>query len=259
MTDGKESSAFETTINGYYERLKAEEDYFQLMEIPRSATQKQIETAYTKKIEQDFPRSKIEHMADAGMKEKAVYILQRIDYMYSHLINFEKRAEYESKISAKIDKQETPADVPKEDPVEQARGNYKLGKSLYDQKAYPMALSALTEAVRLDPTKAAYFHQLGLCQLKDASLRREAEKNLQKAIELEPWNAGHHAALGMLYFNVKMHVRAKACFSEALSLDPENALAKKGLEKTGPRDKPSALKSAQDFLKKAMPSFFDKK
>ena len=49
------------------------------------------------------------------------------------------------------------------DPVETARSNYKLGKSLYEQKAYGMAISALEEAIRLDPGKAAYYLQLGVC------------------------------------------------------------------------------------------------
>jgi tetratricopeptide (TPR) repeat protein len=253
MTDDNELSQFEAAISRYYERCKGEEDYFELLGISPNATRKQIENAYTEKIEQEFPRTKIEHMTNPNIKEKAVFILQRIDYMYSQLINYEKRAQYEEKIN-----REKSAEIIKEDPLEQARSSYKLGKSLYDQKAYPMALSALEEAVRLNPKKAVYFHQLALCQIKDPSLRREAEKNLQKAIELEPWNAEHHAALGMLYYLVNMNARAKSSFLQALGLDPENALAKKGLAKMAPGDKPSISKTIGNFLKKAMPSFFDR-
>lgn len=259
MTTGNSTSdsAFDGTINQYYQRLNNQEDFFQLMGIPRNATQKQIEEAYSKMIQQEFPRTKIEPITEPGIKEKAVFILQRIDYMYTHLINHEKRAEYEAKLTEK--EAPPPEETPKEDPVEQARENFNLGKTLYDQRAYPMALSALKESVRLDPKKAAYFHQLALCQMKDAGLKREAEHNLLKAIELEPWNGGHHAALGMLYFNLKMNRRAEACFREALSLDPENTLAKKGMEKIDPRKGKSGMGSARDFLKKTMPSFFGKK
>jgi tetratricopeptide (TPR) repeat protein len=253
MTDKNELSPFETSISRYYDRCKGKEDYFELLGISHNATRKQIESAYTEKIEQEFPRTKIENMTNPDIKEKAVFILQRIDYMYSQLINYEKRAQYEEKISREKSREDI-----KENPLEQARSNYKLGKSLYDQKAYPMALSALEEAVRLDPKKALYYHQLALCQIKEPSLRHEAEKNLQTAIELEPWNAEHHATLGMFYYLVKMNARAESSFRHALSLDPENAMAKKGLEKMTPGDKPSISKSIGNFLKKTMPTFFDK-
>lgn len=256
MINGNTLSSFDAVVNDYYQRLNGKENYFQLMGIPRNATQKQIEEAYAKKIEREFPRNKIEPITDSGLKEKAVFILQRIDYMFSHLVDFDKRSEYETQLL----KQEAPVqEVPKVDPVEQAREHFKLGKTLYDQKAYPMALSALKEAVRLDPKKAAYFHQLALCQMKDASLKREAEHNLRKALELEPWNGGHHAALGMLYFNLKMNRRAEACFRESLSLDPDNTLARRGLEKIGPQKNKTGLNSARDFLKKVMPTLFDRK
>ena len=253
MTEGNELSPFEAAISRYYERCKGNEDYFELLGISQGATRKQIDNAYTQKIEEEFPRAKIEHMNNPDIKEKAVFILQHIDNMYSQLIDYEKRGQYEEKIS----REKSTEDI-KEDPVEQARSNYRLGKSLYDQKAYPMALSALEEAVRLDPKKAAYFHQLALCQIKEPGLRHNAEKNLQKAIELEPWNAEHHAALGMLYYLAKMNARAESSFRQALSFDPENTMAKKGLEKIAPGDKPSLSKTVGNFLKKTMPSFFDR-
>ncbi|MCP5102695.1 MAG: hypothetical protein GY950_04915, partial [bacterium] len=197
---------------------------------------------------------KIEHMKNPKIKERVVFILQRIDYMYSMLTNFEKRGEYENKGY----RETTPEDIKEEDPLEAARSNYKLGKSLYDQKAYAMALSALKEAVRLAPNKAAYYHQLALCQTKVANLGHEVEKNLQKALELEPWNADHHATLGMFYYKVKMNVRAEACFRKALSFDPENGLAKKGLAQVAPNNDTSILKPVHNFLKKAMPTLFDR-
>lgn len=255
MTDSSELYKFEAVVSQYYERCKNnEEDYYQLLGIPRTAVQKVIEAAYTTKIEREFPRAKIEHMQNPEIKEKAVYILQRIDYMYSLLINPEKRAEYDKTVSREISLE----DIKEESPIEKAKNNFKLGKSLLEQKAYPMALTALTEAVRLDPNKAVYYQQLALCQGKVANLRREAEKNLQKAIELEPWNAKHHAALGILYYKLNMNVRAESSFREALSLDPENQLAIKGLAEVTPKQKPSSLKSFQNLLKKAMPSLFDK-
>ncbi len=150
---------------------------------------------------------------------------------------------------------EEPARVKGFDPVEKAKEHYKLGKSLYDQRAYPMAMSALKEAMRLDPGKALYYHQVALCQAKIKNMRREAEKNLRKAIELEAWNAEHYAALGMLYLLENLYHRAESYFKQALQYNPENALALKGLEKLHPEKDQASLK---DVLKKVLPSIFDK-
>ena len=144
------------------------------------------------------------------------------------------------------------------DRVETAKSNYKLGKSLYEQKAYAMAVSALKEAIRLDPGKASYYLQLGLCQVKIPQLRREAEANFQKAVELEPWNAEHYAAMGRLFYLEKLNHRAESYFRKALQLDPNNALAKKGLAEVSPGKK-SPLDSLQDGLKKIIPAIFDRK
>jgi len=251
----EKDGVFEAAVSRYYERFqKGDEDYFQLLDLSNNATQRQIEEAYTKKIETEFPRSKIEPLPDKELKEKAVYILQRIDYMYTQLIDYEKRAQYNKTRAEKS----APEEKPVQDAKEQARSNYKLGKSLYEQKMLPMAMSALQEAVKLDPTKAEYFHQLALCQVRVPKLGREAEENLKTAIKLEPWNGGHHAALGMFYLNVNMKVRAKSCFKQALSLDSNNVLAKKGIKQLGPQEKPSLFDTVHKILKKALPSFFDK-
>ena len=143
-------------------------------------------------------------------------------------------------------------------PVEGAKSNYKLGKSLYEQKAYGMAISALEEAIRLDPGKAAYYLQLGVSQVKISRLRRDSEANFQRAVELEPWNAEHYAALGRLFYLEKLNHRAESYFIKALQLDPNNALAKKGLAEVSPGKK-SPLDSLQDGLKKIVPSLFDRK
>jgi tetratricopeptide (TPR) repeat protein len=144
------------------------------------------------------------------------------------------------------------------DSAEAAKSNYKLGKSLYEQKAYGMAISALEEAIRLDPRKAAYYLQLGVCQVKIPPLRRKAEANFQKAVELEPWNAEHYAAMGRLFYLEKLNHKAESYFRKALQLDPTNALAKRGLAEVSPGKK-SPLDSLQDGLKKIIPAIFDRK
>ena len=99
---------------------------------------------------------------------------------------------------------------------------------------------------------------LGIAQAQIPSLKRAAEVNLQKAAEMESWNAEPLAALGMLFYSEKLVKRAEGYFRRALELEPNHAQAKKKLaEIVGPEVKP--LEKVQQALGKVFPSFFGKK
>lgn len=61
-------------------------------------------------------------------------------------------------------------------------------------------------------------------------LKRLAEKNLQKVMEMEHWNVEAVVALGILFLSENQVHRAEGFFRKALSMNPENALARKKLE-----------------------------
>ena len=118
--------------------------------------------------------------------------------------------------------------------IEKARMLYRKAKTLYGQKKFWEAQALLEQAVRLGDEKASYYLLLGLCQINIPTMRRIAEKNLQKAIELEHWNAEAYAALGLLFYSEKHLKRAEGFFRKALSINPDHDLSrKKLLEITG--------------------------
>jgi Tfp pilus assembly protein PilF len=57
------------------------------------------------------------------------------------------------------------------------------------------------------------------------ALRRVAEKNLQKVVEMEPWNVEPLVALGLLFLGEKFDKRAESFFRRALAIDPDNEVA----------------------------------
>ncbi len=248
------SSDLASKVSSFHERIqRGEDDFFQLLGVPQSAaTQKQLDTAYQQKKE-EFSPDKMELLEDPNVRKKILYISARLDHIFSILSDFEKRAKYEKMGNSEID----PEDFKEEDPAEKAKQNYKLGKSLYDQKTYPMAISALNEAIRLDPKKGTYYLQLALCQSKASNLKREAEQNMQMAIELEPWNAEPYAAMGMLFYKEKLYRRAESYFRSALQRDPENQIALKGLEQVVPQEE-KPLDKLMAILKKILPSIFNR-
>ncbi|MCP4218647.1 MAG: hypothetical protein GY765_28695 [bacterium] len=255
-------SDFEAVVNQYYERcFQEKEDYYQLLGVAQTATQKQLTEAYSQKID-TFSREKIESLPAGEIKEKAFYALDRIQHMYKLLADFKKRAKYEKMGNREID----PEDLKEEDPVEKAKENFRVGKSMYSQKQWQMALTAFNYAIELDPTKAAYYLHVGLCQMKSPHLRRDAEKSIKQAIEMEDWNGEHYAALGALYMQEKLNNRAEAQFRKALELDPTNKSAKKGLAAVAPPEDKSIGALIQKYkppvmkiLRLCLPSIFKRK
>jgi tetratricopeptide (TPR) repeat protein len=170
------------------------------------------------------------------------------------LTDYKKRGEYEKRGF----RDEIPKEELEEDDEEKAKIIYKKAKSLKTMKDYDRAIKAMKEAIRLDATKPAYYLLLGLCQSQVPEYKRDAEKNLQKAAEMESWNAEPQAALGMLFYSERLNKRAEIYFRKTLELEPKHALARAKLEEiAGPERKP--LDVVQQKLGKYLPSLFGKK
>ena len=56
--------------------------------------------------------------------------------------------------------------------------------------------------------------------VREEQQRRAAEKNLRIATNLDPWKADYFIALGTLYKEVGLHLRAKKAFEQAKVVDP---------------------------------------
>jgi tetratricopeptide (TPR) repeat protein len=59
---------------------------------------------------------------------------------------------------------------------------------------------------------------------------RDAVKEINRALEIEPRNADYLAELGRLYLTLGFTARAKATFEKALQADPSNRKAQEGLK-----------------------------
>lgn len=209
-----------------YERLREKKiDYYKLLGLENTATINEIKEAY-------FNYAKIYHPDriptgfDSEIKEKANFVFAEMNKAYDILSKADKRLAYDTKGY----KESTMEDAIQENLAEKARALHRKGKLMYTQKQYWEASSLLDEAVKLDNTKAGYFLLLGLCQMNIPSQKRMAEKNLQKAVELEPWNVEAFSAMGMLFFSENQIIRAEGFFRKVLSLNPDHALAKKKLQ-----------------------------
>ncbi len=241
----------QSAIDFFYGKFStADANYFDLLGLAKTATHKEIETAY-KRYSAEFSPQRIAEITDPEVRKKGDFLINKGKRAYEILVDFNKRAVYEKQGYRDIN----PEDEKEDDDEEKAKALYKNAKSHKTMKKFDIAVKIMNEAVRLDPTKPAYYLMLGMCQTQIPELKRDAEKNLQKASEMESWNAEPFAALGMLFYSERLVKRAETYFRKALEIEPKHQLAQAKLrEIAGPESKP--MDAVHKQLKKFLPTLF---
>jgi len=213
----------------YHDKLKANKlDFYDLLGLQRTATLQEVKDAYFSHAKRFHP-DRINTPNEPELKEKANFVFATINKAYETLSNEGSRREYDRGGF----KEEESAEASQESSKERARILYLKAKTLYNSKKFWEAASLLKEAVYLDSSKSTYLLLAGLAQTPIPDMRREAEKNLQKAQELDPWNAEIAVALGLLYLSENLTNRAETLFQKAISINPDHALARKKLKELG--------------------------
>lgn len=111
------------------------------------------------------------------------------------------------------------ASVDKEREVQrlQAQAAYEQGVKNLQDKRISLGLVALQQAISLDPENAIYRNALGVVYL-DMRRPAEAEKEFQKAAELDPGYAEAHHNLGLALAEQGQFDRAIAGYRKALAV-----------------------------------------
>jgi curved DNA-binding protein CbpA len=207
-----------------YEKLRSEKmDYYDLFGINSSASIDEVRNVYFKYAKKYHP-DRVSQAPDPEIKEKSNYVFSEINKAYEILTDENKKREYDTKGHP-----EAGDEAAREKMIERARTLFRKAKTLYDHKKCWEAVALLEEAIRLNAKKASYYSLLGICQMELPNMRRVAEKNLQKAIELEPYNVEVYAALGLLFIAENQLKRAEGFFRKALSINPDHGVSRKKL------------------------------
>ena len=257
MNNENQNTNLVARIDELQARMKAPGyNYFTLLGLTIAATQKEIEAAY-RQLAEELSRVRLAALGQSEAGRKGQLLAQQLQRAFQVLSDYGKRGEYE-----KRGYKEFVAPDAKEDTVEFAKALYRKAVTLFNQKNFQKAIVVVEDAIRNNPAKAEYYLLLGLCQKELPSMKRQAEQNLSKASTIEPWNAEHVVALGMLFYSERLMKRAVGFFRKALELEPKHDLARKKLaEITGPEKNFSDLikEKGEKLLKKVLPSFFDRK
>lgn len=257
MTNGSQQGELlelEAAINFLYDTFTGKAtNHFELLGLATTATQKEIEIAY-KKYSEEFSPGRISMLTDPEIRKKGNFLIMRGKQAIEILTDFKKRADYEKRGF----REPSAEDIPEDTDEEKAKNIFKKAKSLKTMKDYDKAVWALKEAIKLDATKPAYYLMLGQCQAQSPQHKKEAEQNLQKAAEMEAWNAEPFFEMGMLFYSERLFKRAETFFRKALELEPNHRQARIKLEAiVGPEKK--FMDVAQDTLGKVLPTIFGRK
>ncbi len=211
-------------------------NYYQILGVTKNASDEDIKKAYfhlARKFHPDsFPRS-LPPNHQAVVSE----VFDNITKAYRTLASPELKRGYDLK---------TPiagAMGGGRDVLKTADHKFRQAKTLYSQGRYEDSIILLEEVTRLNRMKGAYFLLLALSETKMPSMRKKAEEDFLRAIELEPWNPECYVGLGILYREEGMTLKATRLFQKALQYDAEHEIALKELAAIGGAKKETGLKS----------------
>ncbi|HUD71838.1 MAG TPA: DnaJ domain-containing protein, partial [Dongiaceae bacterium] len=205
-------------------------DLYQALGVARGAPTDEVRRAYyalTRRFHPDkFQRE--------DMKPSAEKVFARITEAYATLSNPEARQRYDAEEAAKAGGRQNngPADT-----TELARLNFRSGREHLDRGKLAEALGFFANACQQDPTKSEYFEMLGATQARNPRLRKEAEQNLNKAIELAPSSARPYVHLAGLYERSGHPDKAIETYRDALKWEPGNKAATEALDRLAPAKK----------------------
>jgi curved DNA-binding protein CbpA len=199
----------------------AQKNFYQLLEVGRTASEEDIKKAYFQMARRFHP-DRFDRKASAEYKGQIDEVFDAITNAYRILSNKDKRAAYDSGAQTGVQEEA-------QDSVKKAEIKFRQGKTLFGMDRFDDAVTYLEEAVRLRRDKADYHLLLAMAESRIPSYVRKAEADFLKAIGLEPWNPEGYVGLGVLYKTEGLQTKAIRQFEKALEADPEHAKARQEL------------------------------
>jgi tetratricopeptide (TPR) repeat protein len=211
-----------------HDRLKANSiDHYELLALKDTASVNDARDKYFS-FSKRYDSMAQEAPPDSQTREKIDFVLEKAQEAFDVLGDEDKKKAYDTGKQQRVTLETF--NIQKEK-IQKARKLYLKAHSLYEDKKFHEVVHLLEEAIKLDSGRSSYYLLLGLSQSRIPSIRPLAEKNLQKAAEMEPWNADPVFYLGQLYWVENMFKKAEECYRKALEINMEHTLAAKMIRK----------------------------
>ncbi len=232
-----------------FDRLNNATNHYQVLGIVRSASQADIKRAYHGLAKRYHP-DRFRREADEALMSRIESAFAQVAQAYEALKDSSSRASYDTKLFQQ-EAQSRKARAASPSPAEAGAASYspsspggqqaatasfrakeifQQGLTALQQGNNASAIASLGEAARLDPTQPRYRACLGQAMAKDERLRRSAEAEFKAAIALDASNAAYRVMLAELYSDLGLIKRAQGELERALTLEPQNRIARRMLD-----------------------------
>jgi curved DNA-binding protein CbpA len=197
-------------------------DHYSILGIEKGATPDQIRRAYYKTAKEFHP-DKHFYISSGTLKSKLSEVFFYITEAYKTLSDPKLREQYNQTSKVSTPKIKT-------NNLEKARLRFQEGKVAFKKGIYSDAVELFRQAAYLDSSVAGYHFYLSLAYEKQKNFH-DAQKEIIKAIKLDPFNADYISELGYIYLGLGFNLRATTAFEKAIKLDPSNKKAVEALQK----------------------------
>jgi curved DNA-binding protein CbpA len=215
------SNSAEQELEEMQARFKSASLY-EVLSVSPEANAEEIQTAYHNMAKQLHPDHFQSAEFSAEVRVKAEQIFARINEAYLTLRSPGSRAAYDTERldTNKQTSTEKSGTIPTEVAAE---GLFLDGKASLAKGDFEVAVERLKGCVWLCARNAAYQYYLGIAESKIPRLRKSAEQHLLRAIELGDVSAESHLELAKLYIDVKLPRKAELELQRVMNLDPYNS------------------------------------
>ena len=197
--------------------------HYQLLQVTSGSPHSQVRQKYYQLVRKFHPDR---HMATPERTERLQKVMDAITLAYKTLTNDIARKQYDQRLAASgtftLGGRQSKSQKTAEECVAQARECFRA-------QNHGGSILWLRRAVDMEPKSVKYLALLARSLSIVAEFRREAVEHLQKAIEIEPWNATVHFQLAALYEEIKLPWRARPHYERVLEIDAENNKARERL------------------------------
>lgn len=236
---GQDDSISEEELRRYV-ALSEKSNYYQLLGVTADSGKGEIKEGFYNLARKFHPDRHMGKSEWAGPLQK---LMGAITEAYNVLSDEKKRGSYDRKLTLSRSRSEA------EETIEECA---RLASNCQRDENFAGAIFWLRKCVNLAPEVAKYRVALAASLAALAHHRREAVQHFEKAIELDPWNAGAYLKFGELYEAMQLPWRAQPLYSKVLEIEPAHPLAKQRLARINLAEKKKAApKIARLFSKKS--------
>lgn len=209
-----------------FARHAATSDYYRILDLPKGATRASIVANY-ERLRKMFDPAAYPPILQPLLRE-TIHVLDRA---HEVLTSTAKRTEYDRLMSQ--GRGNDPRAVHKMLVRRSiAESNVAKARELVVTGDYYGAVVLLKQSVTYVPDYADAWFLLGTCQQRNPNQKwqRDAMESLQRAISANPNHVEAILTLGDIYRGAGLSARARACYEDVISIEPDNGEAKTRLK-----------------------------